>query len=54
MGLTWNSINWITRKITVDKNFTHGRVGTTKTGKVRKVDMSLELAKVNKKNICKS
>lgn len=48
MGLTWNSINWITRKITVDKNFTHGRVGTTKTGKVRKVDMSLELVKVLK------
>lgn len=37
MGLTWDSINWITRKITVDKNFTHGRVGTTKTGKVRYV-----------------
>ena len=48
MGLTWNSINWITRKITVDKNFTHGRVGTTKMGKVRKVDMSLELVKVLK------
>lgn len=48
MGLTWDSINWITRKITVDKNFTHGRVGTTKTGKVRKVDMSLELVKVLK------
>lgn len=48
MGLTWDSINWITRKITVDKNFTHGRVGTTKTGKVRKIDMSLELVKVLK------
>lgn len=48
MGLTWDSINWITRKITVDKNFTHGQVGTTKTGKVRKVDMSLELVKVLK------
>ena len=48
MGLTWDSINWITRKITVDKNFTHGRVGTTKSGKVRKVDMSLELVKVLK------
>lgn len=48
MGLTWDSINWITRKITVDKNFTHGRVDTTKTGKVRKVDMSLELVKVLK------
>jgi len=48
MGLTWDSINWVTRKITVDKNFTHGRVGTPKTGKTRKVDMSLELVKVLK------
>ena len=48
MGLTWDSINWVTRKITVDKNFTHGRVGTPKTGKIRKVDMSLELVKILK------
>ena len=48
MGLTWDSINWVTRKITVDKNFTHGRVGTPKTGKTRKVDMSLELVKILK------
>lgn len=48
MGLTWNSINWVTRKITVDKNFTHGRVGTPKTGKTRKIDMSQELVKVLK------
>lgn len=48
MGLTWDSINWVTRKIAVDKNFTHGRVGTPKTGKTRKVDMSLELVKVLK------
>ena len=48
MGLTWDSINWVTRKITVDKNFTHGRVGSPKTGKTRKIDMSLELVKVLK------
>ena len=48
LALTWDSINWVTRKITVDKNFTHGRVGTPKTGKTRKVDMSLELVKILK------
>lgn len=46
MGLTWDSINWHTNKITIDKNFTHGRVGTPKTGKTRRIDMSQELAKV--------
>lgn len=46
MALTWDSINWITKKITVDKNYTHGRLGTPKTGKIRVIDMSDELAKV--------
>lgn len=46
MALTWDSINWITKKITVDKNYTHGRLGTPKTGKIRIIDMSDELAKV--------
>ena len=45
MALTWDSINWITKKITVDKNYTHGRLGTPKTGKIRVIDMSDELAK---------
>ena len=35
-----------TKKITVDKNYTHGRLGTPKTGKIRVIDMSDELAKV--------
>ena len=48
MALTWDSINWVKRQITVDKNYTHGRLGTPKTGKIRKVDMSLELVKVLK------
>ena len=47
-ALTWDSINWITRKITIDKNYTHGRIGTPKNGKTRKVDMSHELVKVLK------
>lgn len=48
LGLTWDSINWITKKITVDKNYTHGRVGTPKTKKIRYIDMSSELAKLLK------
>lgn len=48
MALTWDSINWITQKITVDKNYTHGGLGTPKTGKIRVIDMSNELAKVLK------
>ena len=31
LALTWDSINWITQKITVDKNYTHGGLGTPKT-----------------------
>lgn len=48
LGLTWSSINWVTGKIKVDKNYSHGRVGTPKTNKIRYVDMSKELAKVLK------
>lgn len=48
LALTWNSINWITQKITVDKNYTHCGLGTPKTGKIRVIDMSNELAKVLK------
>lgn len=40
VALTWDSINWVTKKITVDKNYTHGKLGTPKT------DMSDELVKV--------
>lgn len=46
LALSWDSINWVTRKITIDKNYTHGRVGTPKTGKTRKIDMSQELMQV--------
>ena len=46
MALTWDSINWITKKITIDKNYTHGKLGTPKTGKIRVIDMSDELVKV--------
>lgn len=45
-ALTLDSINWITKKITIDKNYTNGTLGTPKTGKIRVIDMSDELAKV--------
>lgn len=48
LALTWDSINWITQKITIDKNYTHGTLGTPKTGKIRVIDMSNELAKALK------
>ena len=48
LGLTWDSINWIKMKIKVDKNYTHGRVGTTKTNQIRYVDISKELARILK------
>ncbi len=48
LGLTWSSINWVKGKIKIDKNYTHGRVGTPKTNKIRYVDMSNELAKILK------
>ena len=35
LGLTWDSINWVKGKIKIDKNYTHGRVGTPKTNKIR-------------------
>ncbi len=46
VALTWNSINWVTKKNTVDKNYTHGKLGTPKTGKIRVIDISDELVKV--------
>lgn len=48
MALTWDSINWVKNKIKIDKNYSHGQVGTTKTGKIRYVDMSTELARILK------
>lgn len=48
MALTWNSINWVRGKITVDKNYVNGRLGTPKSSKTRYVDMSDELARVLK------
>lgn len=48
LALTWSDINWKTNKIIVSKSYTHGRLGETKTGKTRRIDMSPKLAKVLK------
>ena len=48
LALTWDSINWVKGKITVDKNYVNGRLGTPKSSKTRYVDMSDELARVLK------
>jgi len=48
LALTWDDINWQTGKIVVNKTYTQGRLGETKTGKIRKVDMSPQLMKMLK------
>ena len=48
LALTWDSINWVKGKITVDKNYVNGRLGTPKSSKARYVDMSDELTRVLK------
>lgn len=48
LALTWDCINWVKGKITVDKNYVNGRLGTPKSSKNRYVDMSDELARVLK------
>ena len=48
LALTWDSINWQTSKVVVDKGYTHGRLGSTKTDRIRYVDLSSQLAKVLK------
>lgn len=50
LALTWEKINWITHKLSVDKSYSHGYLDIPKTrNSIRKVDMSKELAKVLKK-----
>ena len=39
-GLQWADIDWANRSATVRRNFTHGRLTSTKNGKARRVDLS--------------
>ncbi|SRR5579885_791211 len=44
LALKWEDVNLSDRVITVERALSAGEIGTTKTGHVRRVDMSLELA----------
>ena len=52
-GLQWGDIDWNRKSATVRRNFTHGRLTSTKTGKSRRVDLSdaviQELGKLKKR-----
>jgi integrase len=43
-ALQWTDLNFNKRKILVERAFSDGELGTTKTDEVRNVDMSQELA----------
>jgi len=46
IALTWDDINWVEHKISVNKSFYKGRITTPKTAtSIRKVDMPEKLVK---------
>ncbi len=49
LGLQWGDIDFNSRFITVQRSLSKGKVGTPKNGKIRKVDMSFQLAETLKK-----
>ncbi len=48
LGLRWDDIDWNGRFIEVKRAYKRGHTGPTKTGKVRRVDMSEQLLKILK------
>ncbi len=44
LALQWDDIDWQSRFIDVQRNYTHFRITTPKSGESRRVDMSRELA----------
>jgi integrase len=44
LGLKWGDIDWNQKFIRVERSYKRGRIDKTKTGKVRRVDMSDQLA----------
>ncbi len=44
LALQWDDIDWQNRSINVQRNYTHFRITTPKSGESRRVDMSRELA----------
>ena len=48
LGLQWGDIDFNSRFITIQRGLSKGKVGTPKNGKIRKVDMSLQLTEALK------
>ena len=48
LALQWGDINWQSRFIDVQRNYTHWKITTPKSGESRRVDMSRELAQALK------
>jgi len=46
LALRWNEVNFTSREILIERAVSAGRIGPTKTGRSRRVDMSRELAAV--------
>jgi integrase len=44
LGLKWGDIDWNQKFIRVERSYKRGRIDKTKTGNVRRVDMSDQLA----------
>jgi integrase len=45
-GLQWDDVDLAERTLLIERSFSRGEVGTTKTGETRRVDMSQQLARV--------
>ena len=43
IALKWSDLDFTNREILVERTLSAGMIGTTKTGKSRRIDMSLEL-----------
>lgn len=46
LGLQWGDIDFNSRFITIQRNISRGRIETPKNGKIRRIDMSQQLAEV--------
>ncbi|MEN8231435.1 MAG: site-specific integrase [Thermodesulfobacteriota bacterium] len=49
LGLRWGDIDWNSKFIEVQRSFKNGKISSTKTGRVRRVDMSDHLVETLKK-----
>ena len=51
LGLQWKDLNFIDRYIEVKRSIVRGKISTPKNGKIRQVDMSLQLAEALKEHL---